>query len=165
MEQTLGFKSQHLSAVAGTLKSSMDQAFGMKLPSASVLAMLFGFMGHFPCGHWPDIKIFRDALINELDEGEKVEADKGYRGEPESVSVPNHNVFLNRVGRRQKELVRARHETLNRRLKQWHCLHDTFRHDLVKHGPVFRAVAVIVQVTIETGEPMFRVEYNDNQHY
>jgi hypothetical protein len=61
--------------------------------------------GPFPCGHWPDIKIFRDALINGLDEREKVEADKGYRGEPESVSVPNHNVFLNRFGRQQKELV------------------------------------------------------------
>lgn len=121
--------------------------------------------GPFPCGSWPDITIFRNALKYELNDGEKVEADKGYRGEPECVCVPNHNVFLNRVGRRQKTLVRARHETLNKRLKQWRCLHDTFRHDLVKHGPVFRAVAVIVQVSLENGEPLFSVPYDDNEHY
>ncbi len=121
--------------------------------------------GPFPCGNWPDLNIFRDGLIYELDEGEKVEADRGYRGEPDSVSTPNCNVFLNQVGRRQKSLVRSRHETLNKRLKQWHCLHDTFRHNLEKHSCVFRAVAVIVQVTIDQGEPLFRVDYNDRQHY
>jgi DDE superfamily endonuclease len=121
--------------------------------------------GPFPCGHWPDIKIFRHALIYELEEGEKVEADKGYRGEAEHASVPDCNVFLSQVGRRQKALARSRHETVNKRLKQWHCLHDTFRHDLTKHGSIFRAVAVIVQVTIENGEPLFAVDYNDRQHY
>jgi hypothetical protein len=121
--------------------------------------------GPFPAGHWPDIKIFRESLIHELDEGEKVEADLGYRGEPQSVSTPDCSVFLNEVGKRQKELARSCHETLNGRLKNWHCLHDTFRHDLEKHGSAFRAVAVIVQVMIENGEPLFGVEYNDRQHY
>ncbi len=123
------------------------------------------FNGPFACGNWPDLKIFRHGLIFELDEGEKVEADSGYRGQPDSVCTPNCNVFINEVGKRQKELVRSRHETLNKRLKQWHCLHDTFRHDLEKHSFVFQAVAVIVQVAIENGEPLFRVDYNDQQHY
>jgi hypothetical protein len=74
-------------------------------------------------------------------------------------------VFLNQVGRQQKSVVRSRHETLNKRLKQWHVLHDTFRHDLEKHSSVFRAVDVITQVAIEHGEPLFSVEYNDQQHY
>lgn len=121
--------------------------------------------GPFPCGSWPDICIFRNALKNELGDGEKVEADLGYRGEPGCVSVPDCSAFLNPVGRRQKALARSRHETLNKRLKQWHCLHDTFRHDLVKHGSVFRAVAVITQVAIENGEPLFSVDYNDREHY
>ena len=121
--------------------------------------------GPFPCGSWPDINIFRNALKNELGDGEKVEADLGYRGEPDFVSVPDCNSFLNRVGRRQKALARSRHETLNKRLKQWHCLHDTFRHDLEKHSPVFRAVAVITQVAIENGEPLFGVTFNDREHY
>ena len=121
--------------------------------------------GPFLCGRWPDLCIFRNALKNELGIGEKAEADKGHRGEPEHVSVPDCNAFLNAVARRQKALARARHETLNKRLKQWHCLHDTFRHDLTKHGQVFRAVAVITQVSIENGEPLFSVVYNDRQHY
>jgi hypothetical protein len=44
-------------------------------------------------------------------------------------------------------------------------LFATYRHDLTKHGSLFRAVAVIVQVTIENGEPLFAVDYNDRQHY
>jgi hypothetical protein len=99
-------------------------------------------------------------LKNELGDGEKIEADLGYRGEPGCVSVPDCSAFLNPVGGRQKALARSCHETLNKRLKQWHCLHDTFCHDLVKHGSVFRAVAVITQVAIENGEPLFSVDYN-----
>jgi hypothetical protein len=38
--------------------------------------------GSFPCGQWPDIRVFCHALIHKLEEGEKVEADLGYRGEP-----------------------------------------------------------------------------------
>ena len=58
--------------------------------------------GPFPCGHWPDLKIFRHALVFELQDGEKVEADKGYRGEPEHINTPNSNIFLNDIGKRQK---------------------------------------------------------------
>ena len=42
--------------------------------------------GPFPCGQWPDIKVFWHALISELEEGEKVEADLGYRGKPRHVN-------------------------------------------------------------------------------
>lgn len=39
--------------------------------------------GPFPCGSWPDISIFRAGLIDELRPMEMVEADKGYRGQPD----------------------------------------------------------------------------------
>jgi len=46
--------------------------------------------GPLPCGEWPDIKMFRDALIHYLDENERVEADGGYIGEaPSHVKTPN----------------------------------------------------------------------------
>ena len=38
--------------------------------------------GPFPCGSWPDVKVFRNALVGELADGDMVEADKGYRGKP-----------------------------------------------------------------------------------
>ena len=45
--------------------------------------------GPYPCGSWPDINIFRDALITELEAGERVEADDGYIGEhPGTIKCP-----------------------------------------------------------------------------
>lgn len=107
--------------------------------------------------------MFRHALIHELEEGEKVEADLGYRGKPQHVNEAN--IFLTSQGKQQKSLVRSRHETINKRFKQWGCLHRTFRHHVSKHGPVFRAVAVITQLALENGEPLFGVAYNERDHF
>ncbi len=57
--------------------------------------------------------------------------------------------------------VRARHETLNRRLKNWGILSQVYRHDIMWHGDVFRACVVVTQLTIKNGEPLFEVEYED----
>ena len=46
---------------------------------------------------------------------------------------------------------RARHETINRRFKQFHVLQDVFRHDLTKHQVCFFAVANVTQIMIELG--------------
>jgi DDE superfamily endonuclease len=118
--------------------------------------------GPFPCGHWPDIKIFRDALVFELADGEKVEADRGYRGDKH---INQSNIFMGTEGQDQKHLVQSRHETVNKRLKQWNCLHRVFRHNIDKHGRIFRAVAVITQLAIENGEPLFDVSYDDRVNY
>ena len=56
--------------------------------------------------------------------------------------------------------VRARHEMLNGRLKK-EILSQVFRHHIMMHGDVFRACAVVTQLTIENGEPLFEVEYDD----
>jgi hypothetical protein len=57
--------------------------------------------------------------------------------------------------------VRAWHDTLNRRLKNWGILSQVFRHHASLHGDVFRACAIITQLTTEDGEPLFEVEYKD----
>jgi hypothetical protein len=57
--------------------------------------------------------------------------------------------------------ARARHEMLNGRLKNWGILAQVVRHHISLHGGVFRACAVITQLTIENGEPLFEVEYED----
>lgn len=109
--------------------------------------------GPFPCGAWPDLKIFREDLIHYLEEGEMVEADAGYRGEPARVKLPSDDD--DGMG----AVARARHETVNKRLKQWGCLHRVFRHRKVKHQVVFTAVAVITQQALENGEPLFGFDY------
>jgi hypothetical protein len=36
-----------------------------------------------------------------------------------------------------------------------------YRHDLMEHGNVFRAIAVITQIGINAGEKLFEVDYSD----
>ncbi len=57
--------------------------------------------------------------------------------------------------------VRARHEPLNRWLKNWGILSQVYQHNIMRHGDVFRACAVVTQLTIKNGEPLFEVEYKD----
>ena len=113
--------------------------------------------GPFPCGKWPDLKIFRKALKHLLDAGEKVQADAGYIGEPNHVATPDGEQDV--AGR-----IRGRHETVNRRFKQFNILHRVFRHDVAKHQSAFGAVAVITQLNIENGEPLFHVDYDESEH-
>ena len=57
--------------------------------------------------------------------------------------------------------ARARHEMLNGWLKNWGILSQVFRHHIMTHGDVFRACAVVTQLTIENSEPLFKVKYED----
>ncbi len=58
--------------------------------------------------------------------------------------------------------VRSRHEMLNGHLKNWGILRQVYRHDILRHGDVFRACAVVTQLTINEGDRLFEVEYGDN---
>ena len=117
--------------------------------------------GPFLPGEWNDLEIFRSGLMTWLEVFERVEADDGYEGEaplkvkcPSSIAVPDER-------QRLMGIVRRRHETVNRRFKQWKILSDVFRHDLGMHGRVFSAIATISQLAIQHGEPLFQVEYED----
>ncbi len=57
--------------------------------------------------------------------------------------------------------VRVRHEMLNGRLKKWGILSQVYSHDIMQHSNVFRACAVVTQLTIKNGELLFEVEYED----
>ena len=59
-----------------------------------------------------------------------------------------------------KAWCRSRHETVNKRMKQFNVLKNCFRHDIEKHGYCFDAIAVITQLAIaKGGEPLFPVPY------
>jgi hypothetical protein len=59
--------------------------------------------------------------------------------------------------------VRARHETLNGRLMNWGIISQVFRHNIMMHCVLFWACAVVMKLTIQDGEPLFEVEYEDWQ--
>ena len=123
--------------------------------------------GPFPCGQYPDIKIFMECgLKDNLDEGERVEADNGYEGADPDFAKSKSGIFHPKSASSIRNTVCARHETVNKRIKQFGALAGIFRHDLLKHSTVFHAVALLTQLSIEDGEPLFNVEgYDDDNFY
>ena len=116
------------------------------------------FHGPFCPGEMNDLQIFRAGLKDKLLlTGEKAEGDAGYRGEPLVIRHPNN--FISQSDFRAKSRSRIRHETINRRIKQFNCLSNTYRHDLKKHHLVFKAVIVITQTAFECGERPFQLNY------
>ena len=55
-------------------------------------------------------------------------------------------------------MIRARHENINGRFKEWGCLKQTYRHAEEKHHDVFMAVAVITQLDMFDDRPAWRIE-------
>jgi len=137
-------------------KSALRYELGVDILAGN----LVWIQGPYPAGKYTGIKIFNKVLRNFLEPGERVEADDGYRGHPNKIKCPGNdtNPAENRA---MQGRVRARHETLNGWLKNWGVLSQVYRHDIMRHGDVFRACAVVTQLTIENGEPLSEVEYED----
>jgi hypothetical protein len=118
---------------------------------------LVWIQGPYPAGKYTDIIIFNKVLTNFLEPGKRVEADDGYRGHADKIKCPKNDANptenLAMQGR-----VRARHETFNRRLKNWGILSQVFRHHISLHGDVIRTCAVLTQLAINNGEPLFGVD-------
>ena len=108
------------------------------------------------CGRWPDINIFRVGLKGRLNANEMVVADKGYRGDSK-CRTPAHLVSL--TDKRACNKALARHETVNKRLKQFKVLKEQFRHPLHKHKDCFYASAAATQVMFNRGEKPYKVTY------
>ena len=115
--------------------------------------------GGFPCGSHPDLKIFRSGLAHILEPGEKVIADGGYKGEP-GIWAKGHDQLSKRA-RKVEGKIRARHETVNARLKNFCVLSTRFRHTLNLHAHCFYAVANLVQLAMKHEMPLFEVNYNE----
>jgi hypothetical protein len=89
--------------------------------------------GPYPCRDWPDINIFCDELIKELELSERVEADDGYVGGATKVqsAVLTHSLEEADV---MEKWVQRWLETVNARLKSFHVLDQAYCHDSMQHG-------------------------------
>ena len=87
--------------------------------------------------------------------GEYYLADAGYKDKNVSSCVSRQ--MLNDVEKRRFDGLMARHETVNRRFKEWGILQQTYRHSEICHGStgVFNAIAVITQLDMEDGRPVW----------
>lgn len=116
--------------------------------------------GPFPAGECPDFKIFHLCLQKMLLEGEMVETDDGCAvfGRPiERCCLAKMDTDVFHVARAQ---ARACHEAINARLKSFKVLNDRiFCHDISFHGTCLHAVALLVQMQMETTHPIFQVNY------
>ena len=120
--------------------------------------------GPYPAGAWPDIKKILNSLVCHLLLGGCIVADNGYVGHPNKIKCPNNDCNPERnLG--MQSVARSHHETFNGRLKNWGILERTYRIDIKMHGLVFSACAVITQLCIANGEPLFEVEYGDALGY
>ena len=128
---------------------------------------IFWVNGLFPCGQYPDIKIFMECgLKDNLEEGERVEAYNGYKGDDPDFAKSKSGIFHPQSASSIRNTVCARHETVNKRFKQFGVLSAVIRHDMTKHSTVFYAVVLLTQLAIEDGEPLFQVEgYDDSDFY
>ncbi len=115
----------------------------------------------YAAGKYPDIKIFHNGLAHWSDEHERVEADDGYIGKaPRKVKCPGCTSNPTKNQEMQNR-ARSRHESLNGWLKNWEILKSMYRHVIMENGNVFRAIAVITQISINTGKQLFEVDYSD----
>jgi hypothetical protein len=148
----------------GSLQQSHKYAGKLALRYELSIAILAGnlvwIQGPYPAGKYNDIKIFNSVLRHYLEPGKRVEADKGYVGHADKIKCPD-NTCNPEENLAMQAPVRSWHETLNGRLKNWGILAQVYRHDIVAHGTVFHACAVVTQLSIGNGEPLFEVEYKD----
>jgi hypothetical protein len=112
------------------------------------------FNGPFECGSWPDRKIFKQKLKYRLEKHEKVVADRGYKYIRE-ICNPDQGTVEQKIAMGK---ARARHETVNGRIKSWSSCRQIFRHSHHKHHLVLRSVMVIEQIKMQNGKPAFQIK-------
>lgn len=106
--------------------------------------------GGYPCGDWPDLNIARELFVHFLDPMEKTLADEGY-SDLRYFILPTDE-FSNRHKR-----IMSRHETINKRIKQFNVLSTPFRHNLDKHKICFHSVVNLTQLVIKYDQALFSV--------
>ncbi|KAL7577483.1 hypothetical protein ACA910_004764 [Epithemia clementina (nom. ined.)] len=116
--------------------------------------------GPQPPGDWNDFTCFRKYLKPKLEPGEKVEADDRYLGEdPGKIVAPGGIRFMEtEATKNAQRRLRSCHETINERLKQFQILSECFCQNILKHGDVFRACAVLSQLSFQYNKGPFEVE-------
>lgn len=84
--------------------------------------------------------------------------DKGFMNAGEDEYFAGHNHLDSDEVRIFKNRARCRHETFNKRMKDFNIIAFPFRSpDPLEHKQAFYAVALIIQYQMENGNPIFSV--------
>jgi hypothetical protein len=133
-------------------KYSFKSALCCKI-GVSIMGDLVWIQGPYPAGRFNHMAIFNKVLRH-------FQADNGYVGAADKIKCPANP--CNPVENEEMQShARYRHETINGHFKTWGILQQTYRHDIRRHGEVFWAIAIMTQLAISNGSPLFSVEYED----
>ena len=99
-----------------------------------------------------DITMARRGILTVLPSNEKIVADKGYFGEPDKIVTPHDSAPAG--FNRAHKLIMARHEGINKSLKDFRCLGGVWKHGWKAHVKMIYAVVNLTQLKLEHGEPM-----------
>ena len=112
-----------------------------------------------------DVTIFREKLKTMLDKNEMAEVDAGYKGEIEYLR--SRDAYETEIEKKEKSEARARHETINRRIKQWGILKQMYRNSKESLQTVFYDIAVLTQLDIDNGNVPFIINpvTKKKEHY
>jgi len=119
--------------------------------------------GPYPPGIYNDLMVARMGIIHYLEDRERFEADDGYEAlAPRYAKVPG-NLTRDESKMELQQHVQRRHEQMNSQFKNWGVLRQRFWHlDLSLHLACFRAVAVILEVSLELGvHTVNDIDYRD----
>lgn len=106
--------------------------------------------GGSPCGQFNDLTMAKNDIVPLLLSNEKVMADNGYRDPHFMTSIKNPVTAEELRYNRWNNLIQARHEHVNKRLKQFNILRNAFRHSHNFHPKVVLACANLTQIMLTT---------------
>jgi hypothetical protein len=107
--------------------------------------------GGVPCGVNSDLTLARSHVAHLLADDEKLLADDGYRDGLCHFITPADDAGMPDNFHRLHKRQMSRHETVNRRMKEFGVLSQIFRHKSdARHQLCFRAVLNIVQLKLVT---------------
>ena len=97
-------------------------------------------------------------LYNKIPEGKRCVVDGGY---PNNEKFSGYNQFDTQEVKDLKKRIKARHETINKRMNDYKALENKWHHDRAKFPQCARAVGVLIQYGIEdtnpeSGNPLFK---------
>ena len=94
-------------------KSALRYEVGLSIKTGNI----FWVNGGYPLGEWNVEMIFQDALVHELEEGERVEADGGYKNSAPKYDKCPGTIWTEAEKKEMQQRVRSRQETVNLRIK------------------------------------------------
>ncbi|CAB9530068.1 unknown protein [Seminavis robusta] len=77
---------------------------------------------------------------------------------PAGFANPEETLFM-------QQRVRNRQETINERVKNWKAIDGMWRHEITRHGDAFRAILIVSQLAINSGERLFPCRYRDPPYH